>query len=200
LLLGGYGYRAVPTQAPRTNADASAAIPAQTARIIGDASINVARESKAAFKATAKATVKTVAKQIIASIPALASPPVKRAAADASSENGSPGTPRISSTVLTSTAEKAPQQNSGIREQDITNLVLPAALPAQPAMKQEDSQQEKSPREEPYEERKVQPATGPRVRSFRRAGSRSAAQHFGEVWRYARKISPSISWFAIRTQ
>ena len=157
LLLGGYGYRAVPTQAPRTNADASAAVPAQTARIIGDASINVARESKAAFKATAKATVKTVAKQIVAGIPALASPPVKRAAADTSSENGSPGTPRISSTVLTSTAEKAPQQNSGIREQDIANLVLPAALPAQPAMKQEDSQQEKSPKEEPYEERKVQP-------------------------------------------
>jgi hypothetical protein len=74
LLLGGYGYRAVPTQAPRTNADASAAIPAQTAQIIGDASINVARESKAAFKATAKATVKTVAKQIIASIPALGIP------------------------------------------------------------------------------------------------------------------------------
>jgi len=138
LLLGGYSYRAVPTQAPRTNADASAAIPAQTARIIGDASINVARESKAAFKATAKATVKTVAKQIVASIPALASPPVKRAAAGTSSENGSPGTPRISSTVLTSTAEKAPQQNSGIREQNIANLVLPAALPAQPAMKQED--------------------------------------------------------------
>ena len=112
LLLGGYGYRAVPTQAPRTNADASAAIPAQTARIIGDASINVARESKAAFKATAKATVKTVAKQIVGSIPALASPPVKRAAADTSSENGSPGTPRLSSTVLTSTAEKAPHQNS----------------------------------------------------------------------------------------
>jgi nucleoid-associated protein YgaU len=58
---------------------------------------------------------------------------------------------------VTSTAEKAPQQNSGIREQDIANLVLPAALPAQPAMKQEDSQQEKSPKEEPYEQRKVQP-------------------------------------------
>jgi type II secretory pathway predicted ATPase ExeA len=157
LLLGGYGYRAVPTQAPRTNADVLAAVPAPTARIIGGASINVARESKAAFKATAKATVKTVAKQIVVSVPALAAPPVKWAAADTSSENGSPGTPRISSTVLTSTAEKAPQQNSGIREQDIANLVLPAALPAQRAMKQEDSQQEKSPKEEPYEQRKVQP-------------------------------------------
>jgi hypothetical protein len=157
LLLGGYGYRAVPTQAPRTNADVLAAAPAQAAGIIGNASINVARESRAAFKAMARATVKTVAKQIVASVPALAAPPVKRAAADTSSENGSPGTPRISSTVLTSTAEKAPQQNSGIREQDIANLVLPAALPAQPAMKQEDSQQEKSPKEEPYEQRKVQP-------------------------------------------
>ena len=159
LLLGGYGYRAVPTQAPRTNADVLAAAPAQAAGIIGDASINVARESKAGFwrHYLPKAAVKSLAKQIVASVPALAAPPVKRAAADTSSENGSPGTPRLSSTVLTSTAEKAPHQNSGIREQDIANLVLPAALPAQRAMKQEDSQQEKSPKEEPYEQRKIQP-------------------------------------------
>jgi hypothetical protein len=151
----------VPTQAPRTNADASAVAPTQAARSIGDASINVARESKAAFKAT----VKPVAKQIVASVPALPVPPVKqvkRAAADTNSENRSPGTPHISPAVVDSTAAHAREEDTKGREQVTTDLVLPAALPAQPAIKPEENQQEetpqeKTPNEEPYEERKVQP-------------------------------------------
>jgi type II secretory pathway predicted ATPase ExeA len=154
LLFAGYGYRPVPTRAPLTNADILAAAPAQAAGIIGNASINVARESKAAFKAMAKATIKTVAKQIV---PELAFPPVKRAVAGTSSENGSPGTPHTSPAIATSTAANARQENAKSREQDTANLVLPAALTAQPAMKQEDTQQEKSPKEVTDDDRKVRP-------------------------------------------
>jgi general secretion pathway protein A len=148
LLLAGYGYRVAPTQAPRIDADASAAVSTQAARSIVDASINVARESKAS-------SPKTMAKPIVTNMPVPAAASVKRATADASSENRSPGESR--SLGMTAAAEKAPQENTGPREQDTgDDIVLPTALPAQLNIKHEDSHQENSQKEESRQERTVQ--------------------------------------------
>jgi type II secretory pathway predicted ATPase ExeA len=154
LLLAGYGYRIVPIQAPRTNPEASAAVPMQAALSIADASITVARESKESFKTAAK----TMAKQIVASVPVLAVPPVKQAAADTSSENRSPGTPpRTSPAVVSSTAEEAQKENTRVREQVTAELVLPATLlAAQPDIQRRERQQQKSQNDEPHEERNNQ--------------------------------------------
>jgi type II secretory pathway predicted ATPase ExeA len=155
LLFAGYGYRAVPTQPPRISADASAAVPMQAARSIGERSINVARNVARGSKVSFKAAVNTVTKQAVASAAVVAAPPIKRPTADANAENRSSGTLRTSP-VSIATAENPQPENPKVRQSDIADLVLPAALPAQPAIKDQDSQNEESQSEETREVGKVQ--------------------------------------------
>jgi type II secretory pathway predicted ATPase ExeA len=155
LLFAGYGYRAVPTQPPRISADASAAVSMQAARSIGERSINVARNVARGSKVSFKAAVNTVTKQAVATAAVVAAPPIKRPTADANAENRSSGTLR-SSPVSIATAEDPQPENPKVRQSDIADLVLPAALPAQPAIKNQDSQNEKSQSEETREVGKVQ--------------------------------------------
>jgi general secretion pathway protein A len=156
LLFAGYGYRAVPTQAPRINADAPAAVPIQAARSIGERSINVARNVARGSKVSFKAAVNTVTKQAVASAAVVAAPPIKRPTADANAENRSSGTLRTSPAVSTATAKEPRRENPKVRESDTANLVLHGALTAQPATKDQDSQNEESQSEETHEVGKVQ--------------------------------------------
>jgi type II secretory pathway predicted ATPase ExeA len=155
LLFAGYGYRAVPTQPPRISADASAAVSMQAARSIGERSINVARNVARGSKVSFKAAVNTVTKQAVATAAVVAAPPIKRPTADANAENRSSGTLRTSP-VSIATAENPQPENPKVQQSDIANLGLPTALPAQPAIKDQDSQNEESQSEETREVGKVQ--------------------------------------------
>lgn len=120
LLVAGYGYRAVPNEAPRTN---------------GDASVTAARESKASLKTVAR----TIDKRVVLTVPLPPAAPIIRA----SSDNPSPGTPHHSPAVLTSLSG-----GEKVRREDIAAIVLPTLQPPQPAIKHQES----------HEDRKVQQA------------------------------------------
>ncbi len=152
LLFAGYGYRAVPTQAPRISPDAPAAVPMQAARSIGERSINVARNVARGSKVSFKAAVNTVTKQAVASAAVVAAPPIKRPTVAANAENRSSGTLRTSPAVSIAPAEKPRRESPKVRELDTADLVLPA----QPAIEDENSQNEKSQSEETREVGKVQ--------------------------------------------
>ena len=143
LLFAGYGYRTVPTQVPRINADASAAVPIQ-ARPTGAASIASVQESKASLKAEPK--------QLAATVPA--APPVRQTAAVASSLE----TPRVS----IADAEKPLPQNPKVQDQNAMDPILPGAPTAQLDINQEDihkgegSQQSSNRNEETREARKTE--------------------------------------------
>lgn len=121
LLVAGYGYRGVPKERPRTSGDATVTV-AQAPK----ASFKVAYESKASFKGTAKEVV--IGKEMVARVPSPAAVPVKRAGSDDRSPRISPNV----ATASTSGAEKAQQDNTAA-------IVLPALLPAEPAIAQEES-------------------------------------------------------------
>ena len=130
LLFAGYGYRAVPTQAPRISPDAPAAVPMQAARSIGDSSINVARNVARGSKVSFKAAVNTVTKQAVASAAVVVTPPIKQPTVAANAENRSSGTLRTSPAVSIAPAEKPQPENPKPRELDTADLVLPGVRSA----------------------------------------------------------------------
>ncbi|MGA7763280.1 MAG: LysM peptidoglycan-binding domain-containing protein, partial [Candidatus Binataceae bacterium] len=115
LLVAGYGYRAVPNEAPRTN---------------GDASVTAARESKASLKTVAR----TIDKRVVLTVPLPPAAPIIRA----SSDNPSPGTPHHSPAVLTSLSG-----GEKVRREDIAAIVLPTLQPPQPAIKHQESDEDR---------------------------------------------------------
>ena len=114
------------------------------------------RAMLAGSKVSFKAAVNTVTKQAVASAAVVATPPIKQPTVAANAENRSSGTLRTSPAVSIAPAEKPRPENPKVRQSDTADLVLPAALAAQPAIKDQDSQNEESQSEETREVGKVQ--------------------------------------------